>query len=39
LHISASPRGAASESLRIARVFTDAYAAANPDADDVAKSL
>src|SRR5437763_10016387 len=25
LHISASPRGEASESLRIARVFTDTY--------------
>lgn len=30
LHISASPRGAASESLRIAGAFADAYAGAHP---------
>ena len=30
LHISASPRGEASESLRIARVFTQAYRDAHP---------
>ncbi len=30
LHISASPRGAASESLRIARAFTAAYAESHP---------
>ncbi|WP_214411024.1 FMN-dependent NADH-azoreductase [Sphaerisporangium fuscum] len=30
LHISASPRGEASESLRIARVFTEAYQEAHP---------
>lgn len=34
LHISASPREAASESLRIARIFTDAYQEAHPG-DDV----
>jgi FMN-dependent NADH-azoreductase len=33
LHISASPRGTASESLRIADVFLDAYRAAHPDAE------
>jgi FMN-dependent NADH-azoreductase len=33
LHISSSPRGEASESLRIAGVFTDAYRHAHPDAD------
>ena len=33
LHISSSPRGADSESLRIARVFTDAYAESHPGAD------
>jgi len=33
LHISASPRGRAAESLRIARVFTDAYAGVHPNAD------
>ncbi|MCI4061338.1 NAD(P)H-dependent oxidoreductase [Micromonospora sp. R77] len=32
LHISASPRGEHSESLAIARQFTDAYRAAHPDA-------
>ncbi len=32
LHISASPRGEASASLRIARTFVDAYAATHPDA-------
>jgi FMN-dependent NADH-azoreductase len=31
LHISASPRGSASESLAIAAVFLDAYRAAHPD--------
>lgn len=31
LHISASPRGEASASLRIARRFVDAYTAAHPD--------
>jgi FMN-dependent NADH-azoreductase len=31
LHISASPRGEASESLAIARTFLDAYRAAQPD--------
>ena len=31
LHISASPRGEASESLRIARTFVDVYRDANPD--------
>ncbi|MFD1149922.1 FMN-dependent NADH-azoreductase [Saccharothrix hoggarensis] len=31
LHISASPRGEASESLAIARTFLDAYRAAHPD--------
>ena len=30
LHISSSPRGAESESLRIARVFIDAYAESHP---------
>jgi FMN-dependent NADH-azoreductase len=30
LHVSASPRGESSESLRIARVFTDAYAESHP---------
>lgn len=34
LHISASPRGSASESLAIASAFLDAYRAAHPD-DDV----
>jgi FMN-dependent NADH-azoreductase len=33
LHISASPRGEESESLRIAGVFLDAYRAANPEAE------
>jgi FMN-dependent NADH-azoreductase len=33
LHISASPRGAASESLRIAGVFVDAYRETHPDVD------
>jgi FMN-dependent NADH-azoreductase len=33
LHISSSPRGTDSESLRIARVFTDAYAESHPDAE------
>jgi FMN-dependent NADH-azoreductase len=32
LHISSSPRGADSESLRIARVFTETYAQVHPDA-------
>jgi FMN-dependent NADH-azoreductase len=32
LHISSSPRGEASESLRIACVFVQAYRDANPDA-------
>jgi FMN-dependent NADH-azoreductase len=31
LHISASPRGGASESLRIAHLFTDAYRESHPD--------
>ena len=31
LHISASPRGEASESLRIARLFTDVYQESHPD--------
>lgn len=31
LHVSASPRGAASESLAIASTFLDAYRAAHPD--------
>ncbi|NUW33259.1 NAD(P)H-dependent oxidoreductase [Nonomuraea sp. SMC257] len=31
LHISASPRGEASESLRIARVFTETFQEAHPD--------
>jgi FMN-dependent NADH-azoreductase len=34
LHISASPRGEESESLQIARVFTEAYEESHPD-DDV----
>lgn len=33
LHVSASPRGTQSESLRIAGVFLDAYREAHPDAD------
>jgi FMN-dependent NADH-azoreductase len=33
LHISSSPRGTDSESLRIARAFTDAYADSHPDAE------
>lgn len=33
LHISASPRGEASESLAIARTFLDAYRAAHPEAE------
>ncbi|GAA4867736.1 FMN-dependent NADH-azoreductase [Pseudonocardia benzenivorans] len=33
LHVSASPRGAASESLAIARTFVDAFAATHPDAE------
>jgi FMN-dependent NADH-azoreductase len=33
LHISASPRGEASESLRIAGVFTETYRETHPDAD------
>jgi FMN-dependent NADH-azoreductase len=33
LHISASPRGEGSESLRIAEVFTSAFAETHPDAD------
>jgi FMN-dependent NADH-azoreductase len=33
LHISASPRGPRSESLRIADVFVEAYREANPSAD------
>jgi FMN-dependent NADH-azoreductase len=33
LHIGASPRGAASESLRIADAFLDGYRQANPDAE------
>jgi FMN-dependent NADH-azoreductase len=33
LHISASPRGTRSESLRIADVFVDAFRAANPGAE------
>jgi FMN-dependent NADH-azoreductase len=33
LHISSSPRGTDSESLRIARVFIDAYAESHPDAE------
>ena len=32
LHISSSPRGEASESLRIASVFTDLYSETHPDA-------
>ncbi len=32
LHISASPRGESSESLRIARVFTDTFAETHPQA-------
>src|ERR1044071_4470549 len=32
LHISASPRGHASESLRIGKVFTSAFAESHPDA-------
>ena len=31
LHISASPRGGASESLRIAHLFTDVYRESHPD--------
>jgi FMN-dependent NADH-azoreductase len=31
LHISSSPRGEASESLRLARVFTDAYRQTHPE--------
>ncbi len=33
LHIAASPRGAASESLTLAQEFLDAFAATNPDAE------
>ncbi|HEX8645749.1 MAG TPA: NAD(P)H-dependent oxidoreductase [Thermoleophilaceae bacterium] len=33
LHIAASPRGAASESLRIAGAFLEGYQRANPDAE------
>ena len=33
LHVGASPRGAASESLRIADVFLDTYRRARPDAE------
>jgi FMN-dependent NADH-azoreductase len=33
LHISSSPRGNASESLRIASVFTEVYRDVNPDAE------
>lgn len=33
LHISSSPRGAASESLRIAGAFTEAFRDAHPDAE------
>jgi len=33
LHISASPRGEASESLQIARVFIESYREAHPGAD------
>jgi FMN-dependent NADH-azoreductase len=33
LHISSSPRGAASESLRIASVFIEAFGDAHPDAE------
>jgi FMN-dependent NADH-azoreductase len=33
LHISASPRGAASESLRIAETFLDTYADTNPEVE------
>jgi FMN-dependent NADH-azoreductase len=33
LHISASPRGAASESLQIANVFIEAYSETHPDTD------
>jgi FMN-dependent NADH-azoreductase len=33
LHVSASPRGAASESLSIARTFLDAFTATHPDAE------
>lgn len=33
LHISASPRGTASESLQIATTFLEAYQAAHPEAD------
>ncbi|HVU90968.1 MAG TPA: NAD(P)H-dependent oxidoreductase, partial [Jatrophihabitans sp.] len=33
LHISASPRGGASESLRIADVFLETFAATHPDAE------
>ncbi|RTL69469.1 MAG: flavodoxin family protein [Pseudonocardiaceae bacterium] len=33
LHVSASPRAAASESLAIARTFVDAFAATHPDAE------
>jgi FMN-dependent NADH-azoreductase len=33
LHISASPRGAASESLQIAHVFTETYQETHPDAE------
>src|SRR3954449_12264011 len=32
LHISSSPRGESSESLRIASVFTEVYADTHPDA-------
>jgi FMN-dependent NADH-azoreductase len=33
LHVSASPRGAASESLALAREFLDAFAATHPDVE------
>ncbi len=33
LHISSSPRGAASESLAIAGTFLDSYREAHPDAE------
>jgi FMN-dependent NADH-azoreductase len=39
LHISSSPRGTASESLRIADVFLDAYRTAQPDAEIVTWDL
>jgi FMN-dependent NADH-azoreductase len=39
LHISASPRGSASESLRIAAAFVDAYRDVHPDAEVVTWDL